>query len=62
MTTTATRTRDRFAQTTGGNGVTRDRVRAVALAEIMVVSTVAVGAGFAGSVAGQQADVIVTGG
>ena len=41
--------------------MTRDRVRAVALAAVMVVSTVAVGAGFAGSVAGQQADVIVTG-
>ncbi|TKX84587.1 hypothetical protein EXE43_18090 [Halorubrum sp. SS5] len=41
--------------------MTRDGVRAVALAAIMVVSMVAVGAGFAGSVAGQQSDVHTVG-
>lgn len=40
--------------------MTRDGIRAIALAAIMVLSMVAVGAGFAGSVAGQEADVVVT--
>lgn len=42
--------------------MTRDGVRAVALAAIMVLSMVAVGAGFAGSAIGQSngADVVVT--